>query len=281
MADSLDAADEVVEATSTIAAQVFDGRLASVYLLGSLAHGGFSPALSDIDMGLVLEDPLLPDDEARIAIVKERAVDLGLSLADRLSLFWGSPESLREARQEGRFPPLDRLDLILHGRLLVGRDTRAGLSKPAREELVVGAVRFALRVLRRPEEIQQVLDPALLVGRGIRHASKRVLFPVRFLYTARTGEIGPVEAAAEHYRRSGGSAAAVVAEAIRWRSEPPVAGPELFGRLSNHLLPLYIEFLDDHLRRMEAYGETELAAELRAWCRDLGVPDAVPVTQGS
>jgi hypothetical protein len=280
MVDSLDAAGKVIEATSAMAARVFHGRLASVYLLGSLAHGGFSPALSDIDMGLVLEDPLLPDDEASIAIVKEQVVDLGVSLANRLSLFWGSPESLRSARQEGRFPPLDRMDLILHGRLLVGRDTRAGLSKPTREELVVGAVRFALQVLRRPEEIQQVLDPALLVRRGIRHASKRVLFPVRFLYTARTGDIGPVEAAAEHYCRFGGSAAAAVAEAMRWRSEPPEDGPELVGRLSNHLLALYIEFLDDHLRRMEAYGETELAAALRAWCRDLGVPD-VPVAQGS
>ena len=74
----------------------------------------------------------------------------GNPLAERLSLFWGSIQSLRGGLPEGRFPPLDRLDLILHGRLLSGRDTRDGLPKPSVDELVVGAVRFALEVLGRP-----------------------------------------------------------------------------------------------------------------------------------
>ncbi len=271
----------VLDATVEAARHVFDDRLASVYALGSLAHGGFSPGLSDIDVGLVLADPLLAADEARVEAVKRRVVDLGLPMADRLSLFWGSPESLRTARAEGRFPPLDRLDLLLHGRLLAGRDTRAGIPEPGREELVVGAVQFALQVLRRPEEVEQVLDPALLVKRGTRHVSKRILFPVRFLFTARTGEIGRVEAAADHYVGLGGLASPIVAEAVRWRAEPPADLAETARLLSNHLVPLYVEFLDDHVERMEAYGKSELAAELRAWRRDLGATHAGPVDQPS
>ena len=33
-------------------------RLIAGYALGSLAHGGFSPLVSDVDLGLILQDPL-------------------------------------------------------------------------------------------------------------------------------------------------------------------------------------------------------------------------------
>src|SRR6202050_4170965 len=32
-------------------------RLVAAYALGSLAHGGFSPLVSDVDLGLILADP--------------------------------------------------------------------------------------------------------------------------------------------------------------------------------------------------------------------------------
>ena len=32
-------------------------RLAAAYALGSLAHGGFSPLVSDVDLGLIMQDP--------------------------------------------------------------------------------------------------------------------------------------------------------------------------------------------------------------------------------
>jgi predicted nucleotidyltransferase len=265
-------ADDVLSATIEAAQAKFDGRLASVYALGSLAHGGFSPGLSDVDVGLVLEDRLRPADEGDVAAIKELVVARGNPLAERLSLFWGSIESLRDALPQGRFPPLDRLDLILHGRLLLGRETRAGFPKPSREELVVGAVRFALEILGRPEEIQHVLDPALLIRRGPRTVSKRVLFPVRFLYTARTGEIGPVENAADHYSQLGGVASALVFEAVRWRSEPPDDLTRALGPLSDHLQALYVEFLDDHIPRMTDYGKVDLAEALRAWRSSLTDP---------
>ena len=35
-------------------------RLIAAYTLGSLAHGGFSRLVSDVDLGLVLHDPLRP-----------------------------------------------------------------------------------------------------------------------------------------------------------------------------------------------------------------------------
>ena len=37
---------------------VLGSRLIAGYALGSLAHGGFSPLVSDVDLGLILEDPV-------------------------------------------------------------------------------------------------------------------------------------------------------------------------------------------------------------------------------
>ena len=66
--------------------------------------------------------------------------------------------------------------------------------------------------------------PSLLVARGPRHLTKVVLFPVRFLFTAETGEVGTNSAAAEHYLASArGPAAKLVSAAAGWRLEPPAA----------------------------------------------------------
>src|ERR1700761_881186 len=41
-------------------------RLIAGYALGSLAHGGFSPLVSDVDLGLILDDPLRAQDRITI-----------------------------------------------------------------------------------------------------------------------------------------------------------------------------------------------------------------------
>ena len=41
-------------------------RLVAGYALGSLAHGGFSPLVSDVDLGLILQDPLRAADRLTI-----------------------------------------------------------------------------------------------------------------------------------------------------------------------------------------------------------------------
>jgi len=44
-------------------------RLIAGYALGSLAHGGFSPLVSDVDLGLVLQDPVRAKDRVTIRTV--------------------------------------------------------------------------------------------------------------------------------------------------------------------------------------------------------------------
>src|SRR5262245_38283540 len=106
-------------------------RLVAAYALGSLAHGGFSPLVSDIDLGLVLGDPPRPDDPDRVQAVADAVKGGGTVLHQRLSVFWGTPAMLRGEIAGGRFPPLDRLDLVENGRLLAGRDVRPELGSAA------------------------------------------------------------------------------------------------------------------------------------------------------
>ena len=54
-------------------------RLVAAYALGSLAHGGFSPLVSDVDLGLILRDPLWIQHRLTIrAVARAVRVQLGL-----------------------------------------------------------------------------------------------------------------------------------------------------------------------------------------------------------
>ena len=99
-------------------------RLVAAYALGSLAHGGFSPLVSDVDLGLILRDPLWLKPRLAIRTVARAVRADGSALHQRLSVFWGTPSTLAGQARGGRFPPLDRLDMLDYGRLLTGRRAR-------------------------------------------------------------------------------------------------------------------------------------------------------------
>jgi hypothetical protein len=66
-------------------------RLVAAYALGSLAHGGFSPLVSDVDIGLVLADPLRLTDRVMLRSVGNAVRSGGSELHQRVSVFWGTP----------------------------------------------------------------------------------------------------------------------------------------------------------------------------------------------
>jgi len=130
-------------------------RLVAGYALGSLAHGGFSPLVSDVDLGLILHDPLRANDRLTIRKVARSVRAGGSALDERLSVFWGTPATLQGPGRGGRFPPLDRLDLLEYGRLLTGPDVRSAVARPDRTELLVAGAEFALGYLggvRKPAD---------------------------------------------------------------------------------------------------------------------------------
>jgi hypothetical protein len=259
-------------------------RLIAGYALGSLAHGGFSPLVSDVDLGLILQDPVRASDRATIRAAARSVRAGGSALEQRLSVFWGTPSTLRGQARGGRFPPLDRLDLLEYGRLLAGRDVLHNVARPTQAELLVAGAEFALGYLGgSPQNLQgrvrnwarfrprqdlvrsAIRAPALLVSRGPRQLTKIVLFPVRFLFTAATGQVGTNALAAEHYLASARAPAAqLVTAALAWRLEPP-ASDAAAALLGQELGPLYEQYINDHITRLRAIGRRRLAGSFEQW----------------
>ena len=258
-------------------------RLIAGYALGSLAHGGFSALVSDVDLGLILSDPVTVKDRMTIHAVARSVQAGGSPLDQRLSVFWGTPATLGGRRRGGRFPPLDRLDLLEHGRLLTGQDLRSVVARPDHAELLVAGAEFALGYLGGTDELpdrlrswsrlrrldntvlNEIRIPSRLVSRGPRRLTKIVLFPVRFLFTAETGQVGTNTLAARHYLASAyAPATTLVTAAIAWRLEPP-ADDEATALLERELIPLYVHYIDDHITRLESVSRHRLADSFRRW----------------
>ncbi len=72
-----------------LARTVWGQRLVAAYALGSLAHGGFSGHVSDVDAGFVLSDPLEDGDTAAVDRLSNAVKASGGPLAERLSVYWG------------------------------------------------------------------------------------------------------------------------------------------------------------------------------------------------
>src|SRR5262249_28117185 len=89
-------------------------QLLAGYLIGSLAHGGFSQRYSDIDVALVTAAGLSAEALDR---VRSEAVALSAEWGPKVSVFWTDRHfSL------GRFPPLDRIDYLDHAVVLMERE---------------------------------------------------------------------------------------------------------------------------------------------------------------
>jgi hypothetical protein len=278
----------LLEAVDAYRAKLGD-RLLAAYALGSLAHGGFSELVSDVDLGLILSDPLEPADPESIQRVAESERRKGSPLHERLSVFWGTPATLAGEREGGRFPPLDRLDLLENGRLLAGSDeARARVRRPTTEELVITGAEFALDHLAAVrtasgddgglgsisagggEAFEQIRSPELLAAQGVRQVTKLVLFPVRFLYTAATGHVGTNGDAVAHYLgRQGTASPRLVEAALAWRTEPPSDDAAVAELLRAELVPLYLEYVEDHARRLQVMKRGDLASAYEQWRRQL------------
>jgi predicted nucleotidyltransferase len=260
-------------------------RLLAAYALGSLAHGGFSPLVSDVDLGLIACDPLRSDDAETIQAVADGQKAKGSELSERLSVFWATESTLRGEREGGRLPALDRLDLIENGRLLAGTDARNDLPRPSADELVITGARFALDFLAgvrraggppteglgsmRPAEedaVQEIRSPELLLAGGVRRVTKLVLFPVRFLFTAATGRVGTNDAAVGYYLAGGEApSTTLVAAALAWRTVLPADEQAAAELLREQMVPLYVHYIDDHITRLDSLGHAELARGFEEW----------------
>ncbi len=204
------AAGEFAKGMVTFWQDRLGAELLGVYLLGSLAHGGFNRRYSDIDMGVISEHGL--SEELRDDMCTE-AARICPELAPKLSLFWTD-----RGFSVGRFPPLDRADYLDHAVTLVERE-RVEPSRPSLEE-----VRDYLR--GRPfanwaERAQRFATLETLEAVDHKPYLRAHLYPARYIYSWMTGEMVSNDVAvafvAEH--PPAGFDVDVVAQALQCRLE--------------------------------------------------------------
>lgn len=146
--------------------------LVEAYRIGSLAHGGFSAIYSDIDVGLVLDCDGAPP--AMAAYIAE-AKSLNAAYGDKLSVFWGNPES-----SWGRLPVLDRLDLLDHGvPLLYG--IKAGFRRPTRDEIHGEQLQSVDRSWK--SRLPELSRLTALATKTRKPYVRAILYPARLIYT--------------------------------------------------------------------------------------------------
>jgi predicted nucleotidyltransferase len=155
-------------------------ELLGVYLIGSLAHGGFSRRYSDVDMAVIAENGL---DADTIDRVRGEAAAHSPEWGPKLSVFWADRRFT-----VGRFPPLDRIDYIERPVTLSERE-RVAPARPALEEIrayLRGApfANWAERA-RNFAAAAAALDP-----KDRKPYLRALLYPARFCYAYTTGRMG-------------------------------------------------------------------------------------------
>ncbi len=154
-------------------------ELLGVYLLGSLAHGGFSRRYSDVDVGLVTQAGLPPPALERI---QEQATALSADWGPKLSVFWTDRHFTL-----GRFPPLDRIDYLDRAVTLAERE-RAQPARPTLEEIreyLSGAPLAGWAQWVRKLAAAQTLGP-----QDRKAYLKALLYPARFCHGWMSGRMG-------------------------------------------------------------------------------------------
>ncbi|CAM4205538.1 nucleotidyltransferase domain-containing protein [Kibdelosporangium persicum] len=268
--DPVTAARAVATECARAYQDVFAERLAAAYLLGSLAYGGYAPAVSDIDLAVVLTDAR-DGDSGTFASVGESLRGRS-DLHRKLSTFWASLPALRDGRDDGRFPALDRLELADHGVLLLGDDVARQVARPAAEELSLESARFAVTVLATDEVVAEFREPRRLLADPV-WFTKAVLFPVRFLYTSvRTAGRAATndEAVAWYLDRPDPVAGSLVRLAARVRAGHPVHPEQMKPQLAGGLVPLYRHYIDEQTPRLlRAGAPADLVTAFARWRRRL------------
>jgi len=154
-------------------------ELLGVYLIGSLAHGGFSARYSDIDMAVITERGISPQ---VMDHVRGEANAAEAEWGPKLSVFWADRDF-----EVGRFPPLDRIDLLDHAVVLTEREQ----ARPARPSLAEIRSYLADAPLRNwAESVRRFAVADTLAPKDRKAYLRTILYPGRFCYSWLTGRMG-------------------------------------------------------------------------------------------
>lgn len=170
---------DFVRATVSLWQSALGPELLGVYLMGSLAHGGFSARYSDVDIAVVTQAgmPLQLIDK-----VRGEAAAVSARWGPKLSVFWADRDF-----DIGRFPPLDRVDLLDHAIVLTERE-RVRPARPSLDEIrsyLAGAP-----FTRWTESVRRFAGTATLEPTDRKAYLRTILYPGRLCYSWLTGRMG-------------------------------------------------------------------------------------------
>lgn len=211
---------DVIEAATAAATERLGDRLLSAYAIGSLAHGGFAPAVSDVDLALLTGEV----DGGMKEVLEEIQDEVAgtWELGSRLSIFHAPWAEFDDPPEGARFPPIDRFDLVRYGVLVGGIDLRgAHATLPDAEEVRAHAVESALR-RATPEQLDADLEALEAGGVSVHDATKIVLWPVRLQHVCDIGQgSGNADAVAHYVSLPDAGHAALAQDALAWRDLGP------------------------------------------------------------
>ena len=97
--------------------------------------------------------------------------------------------------------------------------------------------------------------------------SKTVLFPARFIYLEKTGEIAGNDVSYQYYiDHFSGPDADLIKYGYQWRFDSlPEDVSQVYELLHKGLGKLYLKFIDSYVQKMNLYGEEDLKNRLIEW----------------
>jgi hypothetical protein len=241
----------VIDAAVRCAAGRLGDSLLSAYAIGSLAHGGFRTAVSDVDLALLTDDQRHRGMPRVVATIASEVKAAGHPLADRLSIFYAPWARFSDPPPDARFPPIDRYDLVRYGILVHGTDFRPTYATaPTADEVRAHAVESALRRVT-PAQLRADLRQLADAGVTVHDATKIVLWPVRLQHVCDTGQATGNAAAVDHYLQLPDARHRSLAhDALEWRDLAAIESPSTaLERITNEIHDLHAEAfqrLSDH-----------------------------------
>jgi hypothetical protein len=252
----------VIDAAVRSARDRLGDGLLSAYAIGSLAHGGFSPAVSDVDLALLTDHADAAGDvRGIVAQVLADTRGSGHALAERVSIFHAPWAEFGDPPPDARFPPIDRYDLVHFGILVDGADHRARYGvAPTASEIREHAVASALGRVSRAQladDLRRIDDGSVTVH----DATKIVLWPVRLQHVCDTAQPTGNAAAVDHYLRLAPARhRSLVRDAFGWRKLSRLDDPRgSLRRIADEIHDLHAEVFTRLADRPDLPRRDELA----------------------
>ncbi|MET7299676.1 hypothetical protein [Embleya sp. NPDC005575] len=257
-------AHRIVGHAVTAADKRLGNRLQAAFCIGSLAHGGFTAGVSDIDVALIVSDVSAVTAADIEAIDQDtRLLEVEDSAGQRLSFFWDSWSNLADNREGGRFPAVDRADFLDSGFLYRGEDLRSRCTRPSSTDMARDSGRFLLTKFGTDEYIRTLRTPDSLIAQGRRATTKAVLFPVRMVYTIGASKVDGNDPAAGWFARHYDAHAELVSAATQWRNDEDGFRENLGDLMRTGLIALYKLAAERIEETLTAPCDRELQRDIR------------------